>query len=253
MHEISPNHPRYQSLVLRDKMARAYKQGILADTALIAHGRGEAFDYIIGEKTTRPAIKAIKAACATLLHAKNPVISVNGNTAVLVAEYVVELSQLLSSKIEINLFYRTSQRVMKMEELLKNAGATEILGIEGDDYLPIPGLEGPRSRAHPDGVHQADVVLVPLEDGDRAQALVALGKKVITIDLNPLSRTAKTASITIVDNVVRAIPLMIKELEKLKEYTPKELNEIVDEYNNQENISESLTLISHHFKKEVEL
>jgi len=249
MHEISPNHPRYHSLVLREKMAQAFKEGILADTALIAHGRGEAFDYILGEKTSLPAMKAIEAASATLLLAKIPVISVNGNTAVLAAEDVVKLAHLLSARIEINLFYRTPQRVVKVEELLKKAGAKEVLGKEGDEHVSVEGLEGPRSRAHPNGVHQADVVLVPLEDGDRAQALVASGKKVITIDLNPLSRTAQTASITIVDNLVRAIPLLIQEMKKLKECSREELEELVKKFDNKENISESLNLIAQHFKK----
>ena len=249
MHEISPNHPRYHSLILREKMAQAFKEGILADTALIAHGRGEAFDYILGEKTSLPAMKAIEAASATLLLAKIPVISVNGNTAVLAAEDVVKLAHLLSARIEINLFYRTPQRVVKVEELLKKAGAKEVLGKEGDEHVSVEGLEGPRSRAHPQGVHQADVVLVPLEDGDRAQALVASGKKVITIDLNPLSRTAQTASITIVDNLVRAIPLLIQEMKKLKECSREELEELVKKFDNKENISESLNLIAQHFKK----
>lgn len=250
MHDISPNHPRYHSLLLRDKMAQAYQEGILADTALIAHGRGEAFDYILGEKTNPPAMKAIKAATATLLLAKNPVLSVNGNTTALAAEDMVELASLLPAKVEINLFYRTPQRVIQVENVLKSAGATEVLGKEGDDYLPLKGLDGPRSRAHPDGVYIADVVLVPLEDGDRAEALVALGKKVITIDLNPLSRTAKKSSITIVDNLVRAIPLLINEVKKLKGCSRQELEEIVREFDNDENISSSLDLISQYFKRD---
>jgi len=250
MHNISPNHPRYHSLLLRDKMAQAYQEGILADTALIAHGRGEAFDYIIGEKTTPPARKAIKTATAALLLAETPVLSVNGNTAVLAADYVVELASLLQARIEINLFYRTPQRVMKVEEVLKNAGATDVLGKEGDDYLPVEGLEGPRSRAHPQGVHQADVVLVPLEDGDRAEALVSSGKKVITIDLNPLSRTAKKSSITIVDNLVRAMPLLINETKKLKGCSRQELQGILNEFDNDGNISSSLNLISQYFKRD---
>ena len=52
----------------------------------------------------------------------------------------------------------------------------------------------------------ADVVLVPLEDGDRCEALVAMGKTVIAIDLNPLSRTAQQATLTIVDELTRALP-----------------------------------------------
>ncbi len=249
MHGISPNHPRYHSLLLRDKMAQAYQEGILADTALIAHGRGEAFDYILGEKTNPPAMKAIKAASAALLLAKYPVLSVNGNTAVLAADYMVELASLIPALIEINLFYRTPQRVLKVEKVLKNAGATDILGKEGDDYLPVKGLEGPRSRAHPQGVYKADVVLVPLEDGDRAEALIASGKKVITIDLNPLSRTAQKSSITIVDNLVRALPLLIDETRKIKGRSRQELEGIVKKFDNEENISSSLDLISQYLKR----
>jgi 4-phosphopantoate--beta-alanine ligase len=55
-------------------------------------------------------------------------------------------------------------------------------------------------------MYAADVVLVPLEDGDRCEVLVGMGKKVIAIDLNPLSRTAKTATLTVVDEVTRALP-----------------------------------------------
>jgi 4-phosphopantoate---beta-alanine ligase len=250
MHDISPNHPRYHSLILREKMAQAYRDGILADTALIAHGRGEAFDYILGEKTSPPAIKAIKAASAALLLAKNPVLSVNGNTAVLAAEYMVKLASLLPAKIEINLFYRTPHRVLKVEEVLKSAGARDVLGKEGDDYLPVEGLDGPRSRAHPQGVHHADVVLVPLEDGDRAEALVAAGKKVITVDLNPLSRTAKKSSITIVDNLVRTMPLLIEEVRKLKGCSRQELEAIVMEFDNDENISSLMDLMSRYYKRD---
>lgn len=253
MNDISPTHPRYHSLLLRDKMAQAYQEGILADTALIAHGRGEAFDYILGEKTNPPANKAIKAATASLLLAETPVLSVNGNTAVLAAEDIVNLANLIPAKVEINLFYRTPQRVLKVQEVLENAGAAEVLGKEGDDYLPLKGLEGPRSRAHPEGVYRADVVMVPLEDGDRAEALVALGKKVVTIDLNPLSRTAEKSSITIVDNLVRALPLIITEVKKLKGCSQEELEKIVNEFDNADNISNTLDLISQHFKRDERL
>jgi 4-phosphopantoate--beta-alanine ligase len=40
-----------------------------------------------------------------------------------------------------------------------------------------------------------------------------MGKAVVTVDLNPMSRTSRTASVTIVDNVVRALPLLLKALE----------------------------------------
>ena len=35
-----------------------------------------------------------------------------------------------------------------------------------------------------------------------------MGKKVIAIDLNPLSRTAKKATLTVVDEVTRALPVI---------------------------------------------
>ena len=64
---IPKSHPRYESLVLRDKIVKASEKGYLADSAMIAHGRGEAFDYLIGEKTTYPAKRAMYVAVATLL------------------------------------------------------------------------------------------------------------------------------------------------------------------------------------------
>ena len=41
---VPKSHPRYESLILRKKMVDAAKKGYLADSAMIAHGRGEAFD-----------------------------------------------------------------------------------------------------------------------------------------------------------------------------------------------------------------
>ena len=86
----------------------------------------------------------------------------------------------------------------------------EILGAVADGR--IVGLEGPRSLCSSRGIEQADVVLVPLEDGDRCEALTSIGKQVIAIDLNPLSRTSKTATITIVDEVARAMGRLADEL-----------------------------------------
>ena len=53
------------------------------------------------------------------------------------------------------------------------------------------------------------MILVPLEDGDRCNALVTMGKTVIVIDLNPLSRSAQQGSITIVDELSRALNTML--------------------------------------------
>ena len=71
MHILSVNvpdsHPRKTSLETREKLINAFKQGIVADAGLIAHGRGEALDYLLSEKTHSFAYNAIEAACAMLL------------------------------------------------------------------------------------------------------------------------------------------------------------------------------------------
>ena len=239
---VLPSHPRYESLMLRAKMVEAYKNGILSDSGLIAHGRGEAFDYLIGEETTRFAWKATQEAAAALLLAEYPVISVNGNTAALASHEVVELSNKLDAKLEINLFYRKPERIKNIRKVLKEAGAFEVLGSE-EEVVIIEGLKGPRSRSSKIGVYQSDVVLVPLEDGDRTEKLVLNGRRVITIDLNPLSRTSQKASITIVDNLVRAIPNLITEVDKFKNMRKTELRSIVNSFDNQLNLRDSLELM----------
>jgi 4-phosphopantoate--beta-alanine ligase len=70
----------------------------------------------------------------------------------------------------------------------------------------VPGQDHPRALATKGGIYDADVVLIPQEDGDRCETLTAMGKKVIAIDLNPLSRTARKATVSIVDNILRAMP-----------------------------------------------
>ena len=118
--EIPPDHPRYHSLIIREKLVRGFREGYVVPQGLIAHGRGEAFDYILGETTIEPARKAMRAAVALMLLAKHPVISVNGNVAALVAEDIVRLAELVNAKIEVNLFYRTPERVRKIAEIFRS-------------------------------------------------------------------------------------------------------------------------------------
>ena len=96
-------------------------------------------------------------------------------------------------------------------EHLKENGCNRVLGDEPDARLA--GLDHARALCSREGIFTSDVVLVPLEDGDRCQALKSAGKEVITIDLNPMSRTAMTADITIVDNLTRSMPNLIWTLE----------------------------------------
>ena len=240
---IPEDHPRYKSLLSREMIVNAYKSGVLADAGMIAHGRGEAFDYLIGEKTTETARKACESAAAALLLAKNPVISVNGNTTALVTPAIVELASILDAKIEINLFYKTEERVSAILNVLNEAGADDVLGTEINHLKHIEGVNHPRGDVSPEGIYKADVILVPLEDGDRTEALVKSGKLVIAVDLNPLSRTSKTASITIVDNITRSIPCLIKNVLKLKNKNEEELKKTVNNFNNARNLKDSLKVI----------
>ena len=214
------DHPRYKSLLAREKLVDA--SDVVAKQGLIAHGRGEAFDYLLGEQTCLPALSAIKAAASALIEAKNPVISVNGNVVALAAREVARLSEISGAKVEVNLFHRTPERVEGLTEMMKKVGI-DALGENADDK--IPGLSSERAKCCSDGIGSADVVLVPLEDGDRCEALVKMGKKVITIDLNPLSRTAQTAHITIVDELTRCLPLLsdfVKEKKGLDSFNNKQ-------------------------------
>jgi 4-phosphopantoate--beta-alanine ligase len=82
-----------------------------------------------------------------------------------------------------------------------------------------------------------------MEDGDRTEALRKMGKKVIAIDLNPLSRTSKAANITIVDNVVRAMPNLVLECKRLKTEPRPAAQKLVKEFNNEKNLTSCLNLI----------
>ena len=95
MTDIPEDHPRYRSLVTRELLVKGVKDGITSMQGLIAQGRGEAFDYLIGERTIPSAENAERAAVAMMLLAKKPVISVNGNAAALVSGELCELSRAL--------------------------------------------------------------------------------------------------------------------------------------------------------------
>jgi len=205
---IPKSHPRAKSLLIREKLVLGFEQGLVAKEGLLAHGRGEAFDYLLGEKTSKTAKLAIKAAAAQILLAKLPIISINGNIAALCPKEIINLSKISGAKVEINLFYANEKRKKSIIKILKKNGANEILGINPNFSTTLSGLDSARRIVDKNGIFAADVVIVPLEDGDRTMALRKAGKTVITFDLNPLSRTSQTANITIVDNVIRAVELL---------------------------------------------
>jgi len=220
MSKVSSLHPRAESLRIRERLVDGFNAGLVVPEGLAAHGRGEAFDYILGEQTTKHARRAIEAAAAMLLLAKHPVISVNGNVAALVPADIAKLTKATNAKIEVNLFHGSVKREVAIARWLRKHGAKEVLGTGKKFSIQINEIHSDRRKVDRRGIAAADVVLVPLEDGDRTEALKKLGKRVIAIDLNPMSRTAQAADITIVDNIVRAMPLLIKTAGRLL-YQPR--------------------------------
>jgi 4-phosphopantoate---beta-alanine ligase len=71
-----------------------------------------------------------------------------------------------------------------------------------------------------------------------------MGKNVIAIDLNPLSRTAQAATITIVDNVTRAVPRIEHWIYKLKDTKRSDLYKLVKTWDNAKNLAEVLSFLS---------
>jgi 4-phosphopantoate--beta-alanine ligase len=198
---------------LRELIVAGVKRGVTSEHGLIAHGRGEAYDYLLGEKTHDFALSAIDAAAHLLTRAGHPIISVNGNAAALVAPDLVCLSKALGAPLEVNIFHASKQREQAIRSYLQEHGGGEVLMPTTDAKLDF--IDSNRKYVHPEGIYKADAIFVPLEDGDRCQALRKMGKAVVTVDLNPMSRTSRAASITIVDNVVRALPRLLESLRGL--------------------------------------
>jgi 4-phosphopantoate--beta-alanine ligase len=154
------------------------------------------------------------------------VLSVNGNVAALVPGEIVELGEATGAALEVNLFNRTEQRMATIAEHLRSHGATDVKGLAAD--ARIPGLDHERAKVDADGIHAADVVLVPLEDGDRAEALAEMGKTELVIDLNPQSRSAQAAAVPIVDNIIRAVPNITAHARDLSDADADRLDSIVE-------------------------
>ncbi|UCC93891.1 MAG: phosphopantothenate/pantothenate synthetase [Thermoplasmata archaeon] len=254
MTDIPPSHPRYASLKARERLVAGVRAGITSEAGLIAHGRGEAFDYLLGEETVEEAREAATVAAAMLLLADRPVMSVNGNVAALAVDQVVELQERVHElrvsrgakepafPIEVNLFHRTEDRVKAITKVLRDAGAVGVLGEQPN--MKVPGLDHARALCSKSGVGSADVVLIPLEDGDRAEALRAWDRYVIAIDLNPLARTSRAAHVTLVDELTRALPAIKTAAEGLEHRSHRALATMIKEWDNGAMLSRTLERIS---------
>ena len=254
MTEIPPSHPRHASLMARERLVRGVREGITSQAGLIAHGRGEAFDYLLGERTVEEAREAAGVAAAMLLLAERPVMSVNGNVAALAVEEVVGLQELVHGMrasrgarepafvVEVNLFHRTEERVKAITKVLRDAGAVGVLCDQPN--ARVPGLDHARALCSSSGVASADVVLIPLEDGDRAEALRAWEKHVIAVDLNPLARTSRAAHVTLVDELTRALPVIGERARALEHRSDRTLAATVRDWDNGQALARVLARIS---------
>ena len=137
--------------------------------------------------------------------------------------------------------YYDESRKKRIAKSLKKAGAKQVLGTNPGSYRRISGLGSSRRIVDRDGIFAGDVILVPLEDGDRTAALKKAGKTVITFDLNPLSRTSQTADITIVDNVVRGMKLLVSACKKSKKKSSN--------FNNKKSLARAVLEIKNNLKR----
>ncbi len=224
MTDIPTSHPRYKSLVIRERLVSMLGD-VVVPQGLIAHGRGECFDYILGEETPEEALPAYRAAAALLILSKRPVIAVNGNAAALAHEEIAGFAERFGIPIEINLFHYSRERVEAIARLFRGLS----IPVYTDHDVEIPTVSSRRRLVSSMGIYSADTVMLMIEDGDMPEGLRRLGKRVISVDLNPLSRTARNSDITIVDNLVRVFPILTREMTGM---TREEAREILTRYDN---------------------
>ena len=252
--EIPTSHPRYKSLLLRHQLIDGFKVGLVTDSGLIAHGRGEALDYLIGEKTCDFAQAAIAVTSAMILKAKNPVFSVNGNSASIAGKEIVELQKVCPHlTLEVNLFYHSDERSQKIADHLKTLGATHVVESCDNPAAILPGIESPRRKLNAAGMAKADLVLVAIEDGDRCEALVKAGYQVVSIDLNPMSRTAQATQVTIVDELTRVITALMSQLQHDETISAEQLSCRIADYDNGKILNSAVSAIRNGFAQEIKI
>jgi 4-phosphopantoate--beta-alanine ligase len=153
---------------------------------------------------------------------------------------ILSLATTLDAPLEINLFHPGKQRETAIEKLLKKRGAKTVLKPDGG---MLNNVRSNRQMISSIGQKKADLIFVPLEDGDRTEALITMGKKVITIDLNPLSRTSMRATVTIVDHIARSLPLLIDTIKNFQTKDKTYLEKLIRDYSNEDILKDSLAHI----------
>jgi 4-phosphopantoate--beta-alanine ligase len=178
--------------------------------------------------------------------AEHPVIPVTGNAAALAAKELGQLARATGAQVEVNLFHRSEERLRKVCEFVEKETGMKVLGRDQDAVLE--GIASDRARCTGKGLLAADVVLIPLEDGDRAEAMAKAGKKVISIDLNPLSRTTLAAEVAVVDELTRAVPNMISWANQLRDCKEKAVDAL-SAFHNDENLAAVMLRICQRLEK----
>ena len=211
-------------------------------TALLHTGEAKRLIIYWGSKRARLRAPLPKLRVPICSPQTTPFSAVNGNTATLVPGEIAELHAVTGIPVEINLFHPSAQRVKRIADHLHAYGVANVL--TGFDFVKLAHIASDRANVDKNGIFQADVVFVPLEDGDRAQALTKLGKTVLTVDLNPLSRTAVASTVTIVDEVTRAFKNLVSFAKVWKSETNQdELDLLKATFDNLENLKASYALM----------
>jgi len=71
---------------------------------------------------------------------------------------------------------------------------------------------------------------------------------VIAIDLNPMSRTSRAATVTIVDNIIRAIPELIRTTLRMKRLSRSRLTAIASNFDNEKNLARAVKDMIHYMQ-----
>jgi len=113
------------------------------------------------------------------------------------------------------------------------------------DFVKLSHIASDRAKRRQNGIFQADVVFVPLEDGDKAQALTKLGKTVLTVDLNPLSSNCSSkVPLQSSNEVTRAFKNLVSFAKHWKSETNHdELDLLKTTFDNLENLKASYALM----------
>ncbi|VUT24061.1 MAG: 4-phosphopantoate--beta-alanine ligase [Candidatus Methanolliviera sp. GoM_asphalt] len=219
MTKIPKSHPRYSSLITREKLIEAYEEGILDEGALIEFGREEAVDYLIGERTIEEAYRSTKVAVSYILLSKNPMIVLDGVCLALSANKIKKICRSLGLSVYLG------EDLSEVRERL--IGRLKAEGIE------------PKERMDTDLLifHGKNKILKYFN-----------GRK-IYFGLNIFSNDLKGVDVIIIDSIIRFFSNIEEIFDKLREKRIRELIEITKDYKKEEIFMETLNFVIKRIEK----